>query len=505
MIMIARKSSLLRRLLWAATLATGFGTAWLAIVVWLGNSIQEAWQGGTENWPPRETLVVKSDGTPLIERVTYQNLSQFTYRDLSGRVQDAPERTDLLPSVSVSGAHRTPDFLSSWLGWGQRLKPFMDEREPNANWFFMHDGRLDGAGYFAGYERVSNRRVGFIGLSGFRSQPPPSGEWIPVRGELIRDFSMWSSVPLSIYSGRIGVGRVERSDLAPRSVYVPSGKQLRLVDLAARTVTTVFEAQEPIESQGIPMLSNWSGGRATKEQPILVRTKHQIHALDHKHNVLKAFAIANEADRRSPAEWIELGDGQAIVAFSREGSPAEPDDYTNLMAYRIANDGVILDRFEIALRSGSSRQNERAQANLLAIGLPAPSILLLVDLVSAIEFGRIRDFPADLTAVIAVIALSSILAVMTWRRSRSFGLLKRERAAWLVFVLLFGLAAYVGFLLYRRWPTREPCPSCLAQAPRDRAECANCGARFPAPARKGTEIFAGRDSEETLIPTWVNG
>ena len=30
----------------------------------------------------------------------------------------------------------------------------------------------EGAGYFVGYERESNRRVGFIGLSGFQSQSP---------------------------------------------------------------------------------------------------------------------------------------------------------------------------------------------------------------------------------------------------------------------------------------------------------------------------------------------
>ena len=50
----------------------------------------------------------------------------------------------------------------------------MNEREPSVNWFFVHDGKPEGAGYFVGYERVSNRRVGFIGLSGFRSDPVPA-------------------------------------------------------------------------------------------------------------------------------------------------------------------------------------------------------------------------------------------------------------------------------------------------------------------------------------------
>ena len=77
-----------------------------------------------------------------------------------------------------------------------------------------------------------------------------------MRAELITDYANWSSAPISIYLGsqrwRI---RPDRGDLPPRLVYVPSGNRLRLVDLAARTVTTVFEAPEPIESVGIPTIS----------------------------------------------------------------------------------------------------------------------------------------------------------------------------------------------------------------------------------------------------------
>jgi hypothetical protein len=79
---------------------------------------------------------------------------------------------------------------------------------------------------------------------------------------------------------------------------------------------------------------------------------------------------------------------------------------------------------------------------------------------------------------------------MAWRRSRSFGCPKQEQVVWVVFVLLFGLPAYVGFLLYRRWPIRQPCLSCQALVPRDRVACAECGTLFPDPSLKGIEIFA---------------
>ena len=143
--------------------------------------------------------------------------------------------------------------------------------------------------------RMSNRRVGFIGMAGFRSDPVPADEWIPVRAALIMDHSHWSSAPNSI---NLGLGwaaglRPGRWDLPPRLVYVPSGNRLRLVDLAARTVTTVFETPEPIESLGVPTFSSWSGGHpdegtthsgADETADPCIRSQSQRHqGLRHSH------------------------------------------------------------------------------------------------------------------------------------------------------------------------------------------------------------------------------
>jgi hypothetical protein len=138
MIMIAHKFSLLRELLWAATLAIGFGTLWFALALWLGTSIQQA-RGGKS--PPQEDLVVKSNGTPLIRSIPRENLSLTTYRDLNGRAQDAPDRNDLITSIYMPGEHGTPGFFFSRLGWEERLRVFINEREPTVNWFFVHDGK----------------------------------------------------------------------------------------------------------------------------------------------------------------------------------------------------------------------------------------------------------------------------------------------------------------------------------------------------------------------------
>jgi len=498
--MIARKFSLLRQLVWAATLAAGFGVLWFALWLWLGNSIQEAWRGGRQNWPPREYLVVRNDGSPLILSTPTPpaDLSRETCRDLSGRAQDVPDRDDQLPAVSTSGAHGAPAFFSSRLSWHERLKEFTDEKAPTVNWFFVHDGEREGAGYFVGYDRVSNGGVGFIGLSGFHSQPVPASDWIPVRGDLMRDYSTWSSAPVWVGSGRAWVPRPNPLDLPPRLVYVPSGNRLRLVDLSARTVTTVWESPEPIESPGIPMLSNWSSGRPTKEQPILVRTTQRMYALDRKHNVIRVFTIPTEVDRQSQAQWYEIGNGEAITVFFRPNSAGDADNVSRQMVYRIAANGAIREQVELTLKNGGPAGNKQAEAYLLALGLPAPSILFFIDLFFVIGINRIQSGPSAFLGslgqsgppLFVVWALSSVLAFLAWRRARSFGLSNRDQAVWATFVLLFGVAAYLGFILYRRWPIRQPCPTCHAQAPRDRATCAACGTLFPDLALKGTEIFA---------------
>jgi hypothetical protein len=48
----------------------------------------------------------------------------------------------------MSGEQPKTGYFSSRSRWDSRLMPFVDEREPTVNWFFVHDGKPDGAGYF---------------------------------------------------------------------------------------------------------------------------------------------------------------------------------------------------------------------------------------------------------------------------------------------------------------------------------------------------------------------
>jgi len=123
--MKARTPSLFRQLLWAATLATGFGMLWFLLVMVLAATVQEGWPD--RDWPPREDLVVRPDGTPLISSYPHGNDLDVSYRDLDGRAQAAQTRSKLIAAVYMTGAKEMPGYFTARPGWEQRLKAFVDD------------------------------------------------------------------------------------------------------------------------------------------------------------------------------------------------------------------------------------------------------------------------------------------------------------------------------------------------------------------------------------------
>jgi hypothetical protein len=496
--MIARKDSLLRQLPLAATLGAGFGTLWLVLVLWVGSALEQALLGGKS--PPREGLVVRSDGTPLIESTPPENVSLTTFRDLNGRVQEGVDREDLIPPVYLPGEIWSPGRGPFPAEWTRRVKVVRAQREPAVLWYFVHDGQPDGSAYFVGYERVSNRLVGYLGQAGFRAHPVPAGERIPVRGEQFLSYAAWSSDPLQLNQRYSWASLPDRWDVPPRLVHVPSGNELRVVDLGARTVTTTFRAPEPIVSVGVPSLGARSGSRIRDERPVLVRTRRAIYSLDREYKVTRVFTPPAGIERRTFVYWHEAGNGAAVVGLEEMRPPGDAGGrwVTGLAVYQIGAGGAVRETSGLTLQTGSHVMSKQAQDILLALGLPAPALHLTIGAGTLMENGQGNDYPAALATMIrrswpalaADLVFSSALALIGWRRLRAFGRPRRERVAWGVFVLLLGLPAFVGLWLSRRWPVRERCPHCHLPSVRDRAACAACGTRFPAPALQGIEIFA---------------
>ena len=82
--------------------------------------------------------------------------------------------------------------------------------------------------------------------------------------------------------------------------------------------------------------------------------------------------------------------------------------------------------------------------------------------------GSVTAAMADVwPALVFVCVVGAVVALLAHRHLRRNDV--SHRAAWLVFVFLFGLPGYVGYRLHRRFPRRDP---------------------IPPPERLGYEIFA---------------
>ena len=204
---------------------------------------------------------------------------------------------------------------------------------------------------------------------------------------------------------------------------------------------------------------------------------------------------SSDSRRRSTAEskayWYETATARPSPTSTDRGPSGKLATSERRSVYRIGADGAIRESFELTLQTGS---RSRASRRSLPGSTRSPGAgdaardrdSLAAGRSGTRRSGGDRGQAAATTwpCLLAFLGLSSVLAVIAWRRCRGFGLPRREQVAWGLFVLLLVFPAYFGFRLFRRWPIREPCPNCHARAARDRAACAGCGVAFPAPSSR---------------------
>jgi hypothetical protein len=165
--------------------------------------------------------------------------------------------------------------------------------------------------------------------------------------------------------------------------------------------------------------------------------------------------------------------------------------------------GKVVRQQEVDLRDPPSKHealNKVVDTFRVSIALASPGTLASAILSFPWGFGRenLESLPYAAALIkafhnfrweLSIMSLMSIvLAALCYRRQRKYRL--PWTPVWTIFVLLFGLPAYFGYLAHRVWPGRLPCPHCGKLAPRDRSACFACGREFPEPALKGTEVFA---------------
>jgi hypothetical protein len=261
-------------------------------------------------------------------------------------------------------------------------------------------------------------------------------------------------------------------------------------------VQTVLETPEPITSLVLIGALSEAGAEQPDHGILLVRTTHKIYKIGREHVLLRTFVIPSELEDR-PASWYELENGQAIAEFYQRWIDDDNKNIGPKAVYRISADGTIAERAELPLQSGMLKWHKQHSATLFRWALPLPGFLPLIEPFMVMFIDQEPNYTSAAQSMVrnswlsltGIMVLSSLLAVATWHRSRAFVLSTPEQVMWVLFVFLFGLPGYIGYLLHRRWPLRQECPHCRVRVPWNRSACAACRRQFPAPASKGIEVF----------------
>lgn len=487
-----------RPLTMALTLAIGFGAVWGILLAWIVSAVA-ATQLDDYAW---EYLVVRQDGTPVVLRQEPTNWNFRQFFDLDRKPVDLPSTEPLLSGGSLQGPE-SPAERDAPLDWSHRIRFFHDPQRTPIYWYFLHDERPDGSGHFVGYDPVTKSRIGFIGLNGFSEGPIPAEQQFPVRGELMKNHSVYWSQQYHQYP----LIRIEQASYSSSQhelpvwvIFVPSGKRLHAVDLRNRTVKTIFESELPIVGVGV------EGTDAERQEKtwLYVRTTDHIHVVSSTGEKLRSFATPPEIGARD-FQLYELSEGKMLATASGGYDSLEATIKNDI--FWLTPEGRVEQSRELTMQSGRRSSPPRVERAGYGLFCPAPlpiavaaaiiePVALLSDATlwmdnppsfsSAVRISFNRWWPT----VMVVSILGACLAVWCYHRETKFASSPWQKGLWTAFVFLAGIPGVAGYLLHRRWPVVAKCPACHVPAPQNDDHCAACGTTFPEPARKGIEVFA---------------
>jgi len=343
------------------------------------------------------------------------------------------------------------------------------------HWYYLPQERQ-----FIGYYFKTNQRIGAIGQNGFR----PGYE--PV-------------VPMPEYVSSIGYWQIPSIVQFGSTVYHNDFDQRKLTPIFSQPGTEVFGAL-PMESRQDQTIGlNW-GAVALLDKMLIIDNTGAIIATLPYHQDMDRWGSLNVAVKPAkdrffieyrPSGWIDNKVRQTMPSYFEEMDAK----------------GTLLNTYTLPPIAKPSYP--RTWLEYALEFLPPPAFVFgdpAYDKVGALcgserlagelnyTLGDGWGYFKDLAIRSSAASLLLALVTLAWARRLHFSW---GRAwAWAAFVLVFNLAGLITFRLVADWPVRVRCPQCSRKRPVEENVCPHCGAAWPAPVSRGTEIF---DKKEAVV------
>ena len=448
-----------------------------------------------------ENVEVTPDGTPVISRTFSGTPQHREYFTLDRKPSPAHEISGITAAVMAKG----PADSAMWPLEEPLIRVYSDGRERLAAWYFVDFGNPAGHGYFVGYDMATRDRVGYIGREGFQAAPPSAGQLFAVNRTAPLAWTASFIAPDSNHERVEAVPWYRSQATATGNIpawvchLVSDGRLLR-IDLRKHSVETILEApglfavsiaQRP-RREAAPQ-----GDRSQEtEDCLVVRSQTAVTVLNWEGRVERTYRLPQELQ----SAWFSFfpaANGKAVATFN-DGRGSSGSQYS-MNVVEFSPDGTVRRKTSHVTETPGTRDNP-ARTAWMSLIVPEPIVPLVLVLIVVPYVGNADNNSAgDMAALSAafgtfwprflVTAILGVVSVVLYRRHAArCG--NRPAISWTVFIFLCGVPGLLGYLWHRRWPVRLGCPSCRADAPRDRDNCARCGTLFPTPPPNGLEIFA---------------
>jgi hypothetical protein len=517
-----RNRSLARQVCLAIVLAAGLNLVWGLGFAWAISIVSQL----TRTKEPYAQINVTADGIPLREIRSGDGRAP-EYTTLDGKPYAVTDKARWLQGAPLS-IESPQDRWSVTKPVEPRIEGFSDGRRTPVDWFFVQFRKPQSVGYFVGYDRVSQQRVGYIGRNGFQIEEPNVEQVFPIRR--IREDSWATSgliapegvtrgntpaqFSLSYPFGAADPSPNQPASSAARTVppairYLISGDQIDRIDLRARTVKTVLAApglsqigiitrlREPAAGKAVPSDAA-TDSRTPLDEALVVRARGSVIVLDSSGREETIFHLPAELANRS-FNFLEMPDRTGFAMVYRTDLKNWTND-RDLVWF--TQEGKITRRVNGVLAGPIWQMSLQEAGCLVALAVPTPlgpigrllyfplEILEANDDSGPLTYAEavMKEFPSIIPSIVLSLVFVVIALWLYFRRTARYG--EERRAAWVVLIALWGLPAYFGYVWQRHWPPRLACDSCGEPAPRDREECFHCGEEFARPALNGLEIFA---------------
>jgi hypothetical protein len=470
-------------------LALGAAVLWALVMGWAVSL------GAVRRAQVYENLEIDLKGEPRIA----SQLQWPTWQKLATRTLDGKPASES-PVLHAAGFYHPP----SKRVWGEgppnwnydrlvTLEGGRNDVNSPSVWFLIVDASEAGRGYLAGYDKLSKMNVGYIGRRGLvRAVPPESDQFVV---------------------GRIA-GRTTEVVLARESGAQPEHYfylfdedrvvEVRLRQPLVRTIATLPSAY----AMGTVIVPSGDAEDAVEE--LASREPKPRNGFVDSRVVVATDAGASMIEPTTgdrvefelPAALLEapaftlfvVSSDSAILSYNPE--PMNP--FINRLLW-LRPDGPPI-REETVELAGYEPSNNRLEAAVASAIVPVPALmgaaafaLIPYGMVSS---GQASSFADGLQKTLSdfwpgglgLAVVSAALALSVLRKERNDC---RPHPGWMAgFVFALGVPAFLAYLANRRPEPTGACPACGRVVPKARTACARCGGDFPAPALKGTEVFA---------------